>query len=114
MARTSKRLLETFETPVYFVQYKKTNKMGILPIQFMERRATYPSPQLDPTNHDYAQNEDGFLYPFLAIEQPIPSDFPHPCTCLKCARETVCVEFKNLNAVDSVNVATSAVIHICD
>ena len=90
MARTSKRLFETFETPVYFVQYKKTNKMGILPIQFMERRATYPSPQLDPTNHDYAQNEDGFLYTFLAIEQPIPSDFPHPCTCLKCARETVC------------------------
>ena len=52
--------------------------------------ATRCTSQLIPIDYEYALDENGFLYPILSINQALPQKFPYPCTCSKCARETVC------------------------
>jgi hypothetical protein len=45
-------------------------------------------PALDPLDFGYCI-QDELLAPNLEVES-IPEDFPSPCTCAKCARQTVC------------------------
>ena len=52
--------------------------------------ATRSSSSIDPQKYGYALTDDGLLDPDLSIEHPLPEDFPRPCTCGKCAKETVC------------------------
>ena len=52
--------------------------------------ANRSSCSINPTNFQYTLDDDGFLTPNISIENPIPDNFPQPCTCGKCARETVC------------------------
>ena len=52
--------------------------------------ATTHTSQLSPLEYEYALDENEFLYPILSVNQVLPQDFPQPCSCLKCARETVC------------------------
>ena len=52
--------------------------------------AAHHSPSLDPQEYGYNLNDDGLLDPDLSIKDPLPEDFPRPCTCGKCAKDTVC------------------------
>ncbi len=45
---------------------------------------------LDPTEYGYFVNNDGQLSPQIIQDCVIPSDFPVPCSCTKCARSTIC------------------------
>jgi hypothetical protein len=45
--------------------------------------------ELNPLLYGYEQNEDG-LRAVITENEILPPDFPHPCTCGKCAREYVC------------------------
>lgn len=45
---------------------------------------------LNPIEYGY-HLEDEFLQPTIELEHyRLPEDFPTPCKCLKCARETIC------------------------
>ena len=45
---------------------------------------------LDPLDFGYCIDEDENMVPIISTKPSIPSDFPHPCTCKKCAKTTVC------------------------
>lgn len=47
---------------------------------------------LSPLNYGYQLDDDTELVvPQITYKENIPSDFPQPCTCLKCARANVCL-----------------------
>ena len=58
-------------------------------------------------DYGYSLDEDDHLVHEIVEEDTIPSDFPSPCNCLKCAKSTVypcrikqirCCEFCKCNA----------------
>jgi len=44
---------------------------------------------LDPTEYGYTLDKKGHLSPEI-VHDVLPSDFPTPCSCIKCAISTVC------------------------
>ena len=44
---------------------------------------------LNPLEYGYVLDENEFLLPDLETD-PLPVDFPMPCSCLKCVQENVC------------------------
>ena len=46
--------------------------------------------ELDPVNFGYRIDEDEKLVPVISTKPSIPSNFPHPCSCQKCTKATVC------------------------
>ena len=44
---------------------------------------------IDPLDYGYYLDEDEMV-PILSTKPSLPKDFPHPCTCKKCAKGTVC------------------------
>ena len=52
--------------------------------------ATKSQQGLDPIDYGYGRDENDFLYPLLKIQNRLPPNYPNPCNCLKCAKETVC------------------------
>ena len=45
---------------------------------------------VDPRQLGYTKNDHDHFYPIVTIKERIPEDFPMPCNCLKCARDSVC------------------------
>ena len=45
---------------------------------------------LSPIDYGYSVDEDHHLVHEILDGDTIPSDFPSPCNCLKCAKSTVC------------------------
>ena len=45
---------------------------------------------LNPVDYAYSLDENEHLVPDVVDGDRIPSDFPLPCNCLKCAKSTVC------------------------
>ena len=46
---------------------------------------------LCPLEYGYTEDEDGDgLIPIITSDEPMPKEFPKPCSCLKCAFATVC------------------------
>ena len=52
--------------------------------------ASRTSSAIRPTDYQYVLDDGDFLTPNISIQTLIPENFPHPCTCGKCAIETVC------------------------
>ena len=46
---------------------------------------------LDPNIYSYELNDEWFLVPKIVDGGTILEDFPFPCQCGKCARDTVCI-----------------------
>ena len=46
--------------------------------------------QLNLLDYGYALDENGNLVPLLTEEVSLPEEFPIPCNCLKCSKQTVC------------------------
>ena len=44
---------------------------------------------IEPLEYGYILNDDGLLLPDIQTD-PLPDDFPMPCSCQKCAGENVC------------------------
>ena len=108
MSRTATRSAETFDELRYNQYHTRSTKWTIDKIPcssealLKQRNWTYfqcnlwtgaanrISCSINPTDYQYTLDDDGFLTPNISIETPIPDNFPQPCTCGKCARETVC------------------------
>jgi len=45
---------------------------------------------VNPLDYGLFVDEDGNLLPLVSREPSLPNDFPFPCNCLKCAKQTVC------------------------
>ena len=45
---------------------------------------------VNPLDYGLFVDEDGNLLPLVSREPSLPNDFPSPCNCLKCAKQTVC------------------------
>ena len=108
MSRTATRSAETFDELRYDKYHTRSSAWTIdkLPCSSDTLRkqinwayyqcnlwtgaASRVSSLLNPTDYQYSLDDDGFFYPNISIETEIPEDFPHPCTCGKCAREKVC------------------------
>ena len=56
----------------------------------LKHSAKYESISLIPQDFGYTIGPHG-LVPRAISENKMPEDFPYPCNCKKCARETVCV-----------------------
>ena len=53
--------------------------------------AVYANTQINPLEYGYEEDGYGYLCPiFINKTNILPDDFPVPCTCKKCARETAC------------------------
>ena len=107
MSRTAQRSVDTFDE-LRYERYHKPGKFSVEKFPCSSNTlkaqirwaffqcnlwlgaATKPRPELDPTDYNYGRDENDFLYPLLKIEQYLPPDYPKPCKCLKCAKETVC------------------------
>ena len=60
----------------------------------------FPQCDLDPLHYGY-EIENDVLIPKISNDIPIPSDFPLPCNCLKCARANVCpCRIKNISCCE--------------
>ena len=58
---------------------------------FKRRQSPFvESIELDPVNYGYRIDEDEKLVPVISTKPPIPSNFPHPCSCQKCSKANVC------------------------
>ena len=51
--------------------------------------ASVESIDLNPADYAYSLDENDHLVPNVVDVDRIPSDFPLPCNCLKCAKSTV-------------------------
>ena len=52
--------------------------------------ASMESTDLNPVDYAYSLDDNEHLVPDVVDGDRIPSDFPLPCNCLKCAKSTVC------------------------
>ena len=51
----------------------------------------YANTKINPLEYGYEEDGYGYLSPiFINDTNTLPDNFPVPCTCKKCARETVC------------------------
>ena len=46
---------------------------------------------LDPQLYSYELNDEGLLVPLIVNGDVTPRDFPFPCQCGKCTKDTVCI-----------------------
>ena len=69
---------------------------------------------LNPLEYGYKIDEEENLVPIIMTEPPIADDFPHPCNCVKCARQGVCPCRQKKNCyvvIGNVRVMQNVKIH---
>lgn len=100
--------VKTFDDLRLLVYYKNTKKLEIsklpctsdaivnhikrahLQCWLWESSAAQNNSVLDPLDYGYLKDNENVFYPMYTTNPALPSNFPSPCSCLKCMRETIC------------------------